>query len=151
MGTDNRSSKTSSFVYNFRKQFAPKILSGEKAQTIRQNRKDGRVPKAGDTLRFFTGMRIAYCKKLGASIVTDCFPVYLDLSDIHARVMVVNGDRLGFGEMERFAKLDGFPSAIAMLCWFKATYKDLSAFHGFCIQWRPLRPAGTRRRLREVA
>ena len=139
------------FVYNFRKQFAPAILHGDKAQTIRQQRKDGRVPKPGDLIRFFTGMRTAYCKKLGASVMTDCFPVYMDLADLSARVIVSNGVRLNFGEMESFAKLDGFPSAIAMLEWFQRTYRANDSFSGFCIRWRPLRPAGTRRRLREVA
>lgn len=138
------------FVYSFRKEFALPILHGDKAQTIRQHRKDGRVPRAGDLIRLFTGMRTAACKKLGAAVITDCFPVYMDLTDLASRVIVSNGARLNFGEMESFAALDGFPSASAMLEFFQHAYRESDSFDGFCVRWRPLRPAGTRRRLRRA-
>lgn len=142
----------STFVYNFRKELATAIRYGVKAQTMRQNRKDGRVPKPGDLIRMFTGMRTAYCKSIGSSVVIECFPVYMDLSDLRGRVIVSNGIRLHFGEMESFAKLDGFPSALAMLEWFQKTYRPSDSFHGFCVRWRPLhRKAGTRKQLRSAA
>jgi hypothetical protein len=146
--------KPATFVYSFRKEFAPAILSGAKSQTIRQVRKDGRRPRPGDLIRFFTGMRTAYCRKLGSSIVTDCFTVYMDLEDLSARVIVLGGARLNFTDMEAFARLDGFDSAFAMLGWFQDAYRQsdtpVTGFNGFCVRWRPLRPAGTRRRLRSV-
>jgi len=48
---------------SFRKCWKPKILSGEKRQTIRVKGK--RVYKPGDTLHLFTGMRTKSCERLG--------------------------------------------------------------------------------------
>lgn len=39
-------------------------MSGEKRQTIRANRKDGRDPKQGQPLMLYTGMRTKSCVKL---------------------------------------------------------------------------------------
>lgn len=50
---------------NFKKQFAPAVESGEKRQTIRARRQDGRDPVAGQTLYLYTGIRTKGCRKLG--------------------------------------------------------------------------------------
>ncbi len=49
---------------NFQARFAPLVESGEKRQTIRAYRKDGRDPKRGDKLYLFTGMRTKACRPL---------------------------------------------------------------------------------------
>lgn len=49
------------FTYNFQSRFVTPILSGTKPHTIRAARKDGRLPKPGDPLRFYTGMRSRAC------------------------------------------------------------------------------------------
>ena len=49
---------------NFQAQFAPLVESGEKRQTIRAYRKDGRDPTPGCKLYFFTGMRTKACRPL---------------------------------------------------------------------------------------
>lgn len=126
----------SGFVFSFRKQFADRVASGEKLQTIRGRRKDGRMPKAGDKVSLFSGMRTAYCRRLGTSTVTEAFPVYLDLDELGARTIVVNGVRLNFGEAEAFAKLDGFKNAREMIEWFRDTYRGAGDFNGFCVRWR---------------
>lgn len=43
-------------IYNFKKQFVELVSSGRKRQTIRADRKDGRVPKPGDILRLYSGL-----------------------------------------------------------------------------------------------
>lgn len=126
----------SGFSFSFRKQFAGAVERGEKLQTIRQRRKDGRVPKPGDRVTLFTGMRTVYCRRLGESVVVECFPVHLDLEELGRRVIVSNGIRLHVGEAESFAKLDGFSGAWEMLNWFRETYKPATAFDGFCVRWR---------------
>lgn len=128
----------SGFAFNFRTQFAGPVERGEKLQTIRQRRKDGRVPKPGDRVTLFTGMRTAYCRKLGESSVVDCFPVYMDLEDLGQRAIISNGVRMHMGEANSFAKLDGFSSAIEMLRWFRETYRPADSFDGFCVRWRSL-------------
>lgn len=126
----------SGFSFNFRSQFAEAVERGEKLQTIRQRRKDGRVPKPGDRVTLFTGMRTAYCRRLGESVIVDCFPIHMDLEELGRRVIVSNGIRLHIGEAESFAKLDGFKSALEMLEWFRQTYRPADAFDGFCVRWR---------------
>jgi hypothetical protein len=125
----------SGFSFSFRKQFADRVERGEKLQTIRPRRKDGRMPKPGDKVSLFTGMRTAYCRRLGSSTVVEAFPVYLDLDELGARMIVINGMRLNFGEAEAFAKLDGFQNAREMIEWFRGTYPGAGAFNGFCVRW----------------
>ena len=131
----------SGFSFNFRKQFADAVERGEKLQTIRCRRKDGRTPKPGDRVTLFSGMRTAYCRRLGESVVVECFPVHLDLTDLSQRIIVSNGIRLHIGEAESFARLDVFKSALEMLRWFRETYAYAPAFDGFCatdgVGWPP--------------
>ena len=130
----------SGFIFNFRKQFTGAVEGGAKLQTIRQNRKDGRVPKPGDALYLWTGLRTASARKLGERKCVECFPVYFDLDDIGSCIVVSNGIRLHVGEANSFAKLDGFDSATQMLEWFRATYAPASSFAGFCVRWRSVAP-----------
>lgn len=134
----------SSFTFGFRKQFEAPILDGVKAQTIRPNRKDGKVPKPGDRLKLFTGMRTPQCKALGIAEVFDCFPVYIDLERGDQLVVTVRGLRLNPRELTEFAQRDGFRSSIEMLNWFRETYLGEKSFHGFCVCWHNLR-SGPRR------
>ena len=53
---------------NFKKQFADKVERGEKRQTIRALRADGRNPQPGQTLFLYTGMRTKSCRKLGEAV-----------------------------------------------------------------------------------
>ena len=48
-------------AYNFQKQFADAVERGEKRQTIRAPRRDGRHAKVGDKLQLYTGMRTKQC------------------------------------------------------------------------------------------
>lgn len=60
--------------------FTDKILSGEKSQTIRPQRK---IPiKHGDKLYLYTGMRRKGCKKLGEAVCSKVIPVTLMLIDL---------------------------------------------------------------------
>ncbi|MFQ5647525.1 MAG: hypothetical protein ACE5GM_11395 [bacterium] len=51
-------------IFGFKKQCVPFIESGRKVSTIREDRKDGRVPRPGDTLRLYTGLRSKSCQLL---------------------------------------------------------------------------------------
>ena len=54
-------------LLGFKKQFAPLVEEGQKRQTIRAKRRDGRNPHAGETLFLYTGLRTKSCRKLGIS------------------------------------------------------------------------------------
>ena len=118
---------------NFQKQFAPKVEAGEKRQTIRAERKDGRMPaKVGDTLALYTGMRTKGCRKLMDAECIDVSQVCIDRVPDGVRV-AVNHQRM---DAEQQAKADGFDSAKAMADWFDKTHG--LPFYGHLIRWRPL-------------
>lgn len=121
------------FLFNFQKQFAPRVESGEKPQTIRQNRKDGRRPVPGDTVKLYTGLRSSRTRLLRTEIVTECMSVRMDMN---AGVIVVDGRELEVFEATRFAQADGFSCKISMLQWFRDQYKTFD-FEGFCVRWTP--------------
>lgn len=121
------------FIFNFKKRFAPAVEQGKKLQTIRATRKDGRRPVAGDTIKAYTGLRTARARLLLASICTSCRAVRIHL---HDRELVVDGRKLEQAEAYDFARADGFDSLTAMLQWFSDTYEG-STFEGFVTSWEP--------------
>jgi len=120
------------FTFNFSPLFTDKVESGAKLQTIRRWRKDGKVPRPGDRVRLYAGLRTRRARLLVDSVVVECFPVTMDFTD--ERPVVSNGIHLHRGEATSFAQLDGFPSFAAMSDWFKETHGD--QFEGFCVRWR---------------
>ncbi len=118
------------FLFNFKKQFSPRVESGEKRQTIRHRRKDGRRPVPGDTAKLYTGLRSRGVKLLRTETVTECQHVRMDAV---ASVIVIDGRRLPWSEVSVFAQKDGFMSAEEMFRWFREQYG--TAFEGFCAKW----------------
>ena len=114
---------------NFQKRFAAAVESGEKCQTIRAYRKDGRDPKVGDTLYLFTGMRTKQCRRLGEAVCTSVHRFQLTRS----RRMCIYDD---FDEDETTASIaekDGFGCEAEMLDWFDKTHG--LPFEGLLIRW----------------
>lgn len=113
---------------NFKKQFVPLIESGEKHQTIRVLRKDGRKPKVGEALYLYTGMRTKNCQKLKEVI---CKSV--------TRIVISRGYlRLNEVFLHSFEKLqiafaDGFETYQEFQNFFEETHG--LPFHGIIISW----------------
>ncbi len=97
-------------AYNFRAQFAEDVESGRKTQTIRAERKDGRRPKVGDTLKLYTGMRTKACRLLAVGRCTAVVPITIEppciyvagkAYGVHQRQIIEPGEggrvRLGHG------------------------------------------------------
>lgn len=124
---------------NFQKQFAPKILSGDKKQTIRGARK---YPiKVGDRLYLYTGMRTQQCTKLGESICgrTRELIVSKYQLDSYARVFV-SGVQLCATRVNELAVQDGFESSEHFLDFFLSSPKAqtgsrVTSFLGELIEW----------------
>ena len=113
---------------NFQKQFAPKVESGEKRQTIRALRKDGRDPKTGDTLYLYTGMRTKSCRKLReekANKVQD-----ITITDA---MTFLDGKLLDRSEIKGIAIDDGFSCLKDFRSFFARTHG--LPFVGKLIKW----------------
>lgn len=129
---------TSTFPLNFQRQFAPAVLAGDKRMTIRATRKDRKVPKVGDMLALYTGLRTRNVQLLLRAPVTCVWRVRIDFDD---RYIVIDGLRLDRKAANLLAVADGFEGADPMFEYFRE--KGLEAerftgeFEGFAVHWNP--------------
>lgn len=124
-------------AYNFQKQFAPLVESGQKRQTIRQTAKGA---TRGATAYLYTGQRTAHCRKLGEGTITDVLPIEIGrhaCSEPYASITEYDGKRthLAHEQLDSLAKADGFSSGEEMAEWFAAQYG--LPFTGYLHQWVP--------------
>jgi len=113
---------------NFSAEFADRVQSGEKQQTIRRLRK--RPIKAGDTLILYTGQRTKACRKLGEAACDRVFPVVIGRKSMGWRGYSLNPYSMTANFL---AQNDGFESYAAMADWFDNRYG--LPFEGVVIQW----------------
>ena len=117
---------------NFKTQFADKVESGEKKQTIRPVRK--KPIKAGDTLYLYTGMRTKNCRRL---LVTEC----ISIADIKIHENKARIEERDFfwsrheecTSLNELANDDGFNSWPEMQEFFQKQYG--LPFEGVLIRW----------------
>lgn len=114
-------------LYNFRKQFTAKILSGEKQHTIRKIR--AMPDKPGNTLHLYTGLRQKGAKLL---MRVPCTRVEEILITPGGMIRVA-GEWLEDDEREALARRDGFPDFGTMMEFWKE--RELP-FRGHIIHWR---------------
>jgi hypothetical protein len=122
-------------LLGFQKRFAPLVKTGEKRQTIRAYRKDGRDPKLGDTLYLYAGLRTQQCRKLGEAVVREVLPFGIDAPFINVdrKLYETSAPRI-----RRIAKADGFYSVTEMIAWFEKTHG--LPFVGQLIRWGEIEP-----------
>lgn len=123
---------------NFKAEFADLVEHGNKRQTVRAHRKDGRPHcKVGDLLKLYTGMRTKSCRLLAEAEVIRVAPVKIAPTE-----MWLNGERLPSilycrDQIEptdnEFAEADGFDSFMDMADWFCDVHG--LPFEGVVIQW----------------
>jgi hypothetical protein len=124
-------------LYNFQPQFVPKILSGEKRHTIRADRKDGRVPKPGEILHLYTGLRHRGALLLMRVPCTKVERIKIEgglVSTYSARPLYIHIDDnlLSLDESEQLARSDGFASLLDMMVFWQGR----TPFNGNIIHWR---------------
>jgi hypothetical protein len=133
-------------MYGFKKQFCPKVESGEKTHTIRGKRKY--PDKPGNTLHLYYAPRTKQCRLLLRAPCTKVLDIVLADSGrrFHDVIPVQNGrrlcgiyplieidgTRLADDEMEALAIRDGFESL-----WEMSGFWDLNQpFNGDIIHWK---------------
>lgn len=114
-------------AFNFSPEFADAVASGEKCQTVRKTRRG----KAGDPAQLFTGQRTKKCRKLRED-TTLC---YVDYVHIAPGFLTVGTAEKHAGNVDAFARRDGFPDYAAMLAWFKKKY-GTDHFVGYVHRWK---------------
>ena len=115
-------------AYNFQLRFAEAVKNRVKRQTIRAERKDGKVPEVGDLFRGFTGMRSRKCRFLIESRICEVLPIVIKPEGIW-----VAGIPLNDNEANVLALNDGFEDADDMCRWFAKTHG--TDFSGHLIRW----------------
>lgn len=116
-------------AYNFKAQFAGDVESGRKTQTIRVNRKDGRVPREGETLQLYTGMRTKSCRKLRDAVCE--YTREVTMTELGLKM---DGQALYPISILKLAQEDGFDSIESFRDFFKSTYGF--PFRGILIKWK---------------
>lgn len=117
-------------AWNFKKQFADAVESGEKCTTIRNLRKDSNNPKVGENMRCYTGMRSTSCR-----LLRDWTPILERLRfaiDSDRRVSV-DGIELLYVELRNLAIADGFDGIESFVDFFETVHR--LPFEGFWYCW----------------
>ena len=123
------------WCFNFKARFAPKVEAGTKLQTVRANRKDGRVPVVGDIAKLYTGLRSKQTRLLRPPTKIVAVQPIATIGP----VVYLDGHRLSRGELVNFAQRDGFddePFADCAMLEFLAPGDE--NFYGFVVYWDPL-------------
>lgn len=120
-------------LYGFKARWSNGVEDGTKPCTIRAKRKDGRVPKPGQTAHCYTGLRTKHTRLLRRSPI-----VAVDDLEIYTTdriVVTVAGRRLNSPELEALARMDGHDSGLHMFKFFAGTHG--LPFYGDLIKWDP--------------
>jgi hypothetical protein len=135
---------------NFKKEFVEKIRSGEKRQTIRALRKDGRDPKKGDILYLYTGMRTKSCQRIDLDfeyegvVIDSLYPIMGAIRCKSSEPILICGigniyvgkpfvDHLKASESHAIAIADGFNNIDDFNNFFRKNYG--LPFEGRLIKW----------------
>lgn len=116
-------------LYNFQKQFVPKILSGEKTHTIRAKRTH--PDKPGNLLHLYTGLRTKKAKLLKRALCVRVEDVHIRLVNGWDASIAVDMIDLDDSEREALARRDGFANFAEMVGF----WKDRLPFRGDIIHW----------------
>lgn len=113
-------------AFNFKSVFASAVECGWKCQTIRAKRKNR--PRVGQTAHCFIGMRTRRCRRLGAWPICAVHDVRLMGDGV-----LVDGAALKCGDLDAFARADGFSGWAGMTAWFINEHG--LPFHGDLVMW----------------
>ncbi len=127
---------------NFKNQFVPKILSGDKSSTIRGKRKNPIKP--GDRLILYTGMRTKLCQPIGTAICDFIRPVIIAEDNPLTFFQSLNEwHTMPIEDLYRMCVNDGFSDYEEMKTFFRNQYG--LPFEGDLITWKDFKPGGWQR------
>lgn len=107
---------------NFKKEFAPKVESGEKRMSIRPIGK--RRYRVGDMLFLYTGLRTKACRKLGEAVCAEVVPTIMKMETNYLLKRInFYGERPTCISYNKFVKADGFNNIEEFEEFFITQYK----------------------------
>ena len=118
-------------AYNFQKQFAPLVASGQKRQTIRATGKR-RHARPGEALQLYTGMQTKACRKLVTPdpVCREVLPVTMCEFN---HIVLIHIDGKLIDDAEALAIADGFRILGEFMQFFRNTQG--LPFQGVLIKW----------------
>ena len=126
---------------SFKKQFCPRVESGEKTHSLRSKRK--RAWKVGDYLGLYYALRTNQARLLGKTTVVRVQDVELSVekfvpSNTWRLSIRIDGEQLSFDEAEAFAQRDGFPDLVSMRQFWHENndLKPDQVWRGDLIHWK---------------
>lgn len=125
----------STFLLNFRAQFAALVEAGTKPHTVRAHRRDGREPLPGDMLHLYTGLRSKSARLLRREPCQYTTELTIQPSAGNVHHILLGGHPLDQRQIEALAVADGFPAAAEFVQFFADTYG--LPFTGLLIGWEP--------------
>ena len=130
-------------TYGFKARFADALLMDTKLSTIRAPRKDGRLPKPGEKIRRYTGMRTKNCRWLGDRFCVRVTPITITQLFLRRTLFkdgilvafpIVAGRIIrGVRRLDWLATRDGFKDWPEMIRFFSTVHS--LPFHGWLIEW----------------
>lgn len=118
------------FVRMFKPEFATKVLSGEKCQTVRPTPK--RMPEYGDKISLRAWSEKPYRSK--QQVLRDAIITRVESVEIRSSEMWIGGRWIPGTQMFDFIKADGFNTAQDMIEWFD--FHGGLPFRGIVIYWK---------------
>lgn len=123
-------------AYNFKQQFAEKVRTGAKKQTIRKSRK--RPTAVGETLYLYTGQRTKSAKLLKTAICCEVYDIEITPNqytlDKNSEFPMLIDDQ---STLDLFAVCDGFKDWRELVSFLVENYNldHKSPFQGALIRW----------------
>lgn len=129
-------------AYSYQEQFIAPIEAGTKRQTMRNERK--RHARPGEEIQHYYAMRTKHCRLIGRSICTAVTPVHINFHkffvNIGGRKPYRLRTKMDFIELDKFARLDGFPNWGALRAFWAAKHETLESWAGVLIEWKDFQP-----------
>ncbi len=113
-------------AFNFKQDFAGKVLSGEKTSTIRKTKRC----KVGDKMQLYTGQRTKECKKLADAICVATARFFIN-EQILWRIENCEG---AFCNERALHEKEGFKNIKEMMMFFVNQYG--LPFEGYIHEWK---------------
>lgn len=137
-------------LYGYKERFVPMIYDHSKEHTIRADRKDGRLPKPGEKIYMYVGLRTKNCYKIGEAECTGTAQIQITDKNIkifnydgnHIILVGQTADRLAWKDGFRpkgFTRFNGSGAFHMMIKFWIQTHG--LPFTGRIIYWKDFEPA----------